>query len=191
VPLSVIHQQRSRGRAEHKGDQRKSPAYDRRPAAQNNIVGGRRNDSSHVRGVLTNGQKTSGVEGSGHQRQRDAEMKIRPCRSQGRREAGEIIDRHQAFKVTTSPTWIEPTRRGIRLTPKFTLDSTLRTFYYEPKHETLKINDDAIHLLCGIEHDGNEGAWTFTRFHLIDLSKLRVRLKAEFQASNADIYPAK
>ena len=71
------------------------------------------------------------------------------------------------------------------------LDSTLRTFYYELKHETLKINDDAIHLLCGIEHDGNEGAWTFTRFHLIDLSKLRVRLKAEFQASNADIYPAK
>lgn len=71
------------------------------------------------------------------------------------------------------------------------IGSTLRTFYYEPKHETLKINDDAIHLLCGIEHDGNDGAWKFTRFHLIDLSKLRVRLKAEFQASNADIYPEK
>jgi hypothetical protein len=68
------------------------------------------------------------------------------------------------------------------------LHSTLRTFYYEPKHETLKINDNAIHLLCGIEHDGKEGVWTFTRFHLIDLSTLRVRLKAEFQASNADLY---
>jgi hypothetical protein len=68
------------------------------------------------------------------------------------------------------------------------LHSTLRTFYYEPKHETLKINDNAIHLLCGIEHDGKESSWTFTRFHLIDLSTLRVRLKAEFQASNADLY---
>lgn len=71
------------------------------------------------------------------------------------------------------------------------IGSTLRTFYYEPKHETLKINDNAIHLLCGIEHDGVEGAWTFQKFHLIDLSSLRVRLKAEFQASNADLYPQK
>ena len=71
------------------------------------------------------------------------------------------------------------------------INSTLRTFYYEPKHETLKINDDAIHLLCGIEHDGVESAWTFQKFHLVDLSSLRVRLKAEFQASNADLYPQK
>lgn len=71
------------------------------------------------------------------------------------------------------------------------LHSTLRTFYYEPKNETLKINDDAIHLLCGIEHDGKEGEWTFTQFHLVDLSTLRVRLKAEFQASNAELYPKK
>jgi 5'-3' exonuclease len=46
-------------------------------------------------------------------------------------------------------------------------------------------------LLCGIEHDGKEGQWTFTRFHLVDLSTLRVRLKAEFQASNAELYPKK
>lgn len=71
------------------------------------------------------------------------------------------------------------------------LASTLRTFYYEPKDSTVKVNDDAIHLLCGIEHDGKEGQWTFTRFHLVDLSTLRVRLKAEFQASNADLYPKK
>lgn len=69
-----------------------------------------------------------------------------------------------------------------------TLDSTFRTFYYEPKNGTAKINDDALHLLCGIEHDGRQGAWTFQRFHLVDLSTLRVRLKAEFQASNADLY---
>lgn len=66
--------------------------------------------------------------------------------------------------------------------------STLRTFYFEPKNETLKITEDAVHLLAGIEHDGREGQWTFTGWRLVDLSTLRVRLKAEFQASNADLY---
>jgi len=67
-------------------------------------------------------------------------------------------------------------------------NSTFRTFYYEPKAETLKINDDAVHLLCGIEHDGHDGEWKFLSWKLEDLSKLQVRLKAEFQASNADVY---
>lgn len=66
--------------------------------------------------------------------------------------------------------------------------STFRTFYFEPKNETLKINEDAVHLLVGIEHDGKEHLWTFTGWRLVDLSTLKVRLKAEFQASNADIY---
>ena len=66
--------------------------------------------------------------------------------------------------------------------------STLRTFYFEPKDETLKITDDAVHLLAGIEHDGREGQWNFTGWRLVDLSTLKVRLKAEFQASNADLY---
>jgi hypothetical protein len=76
-----------------------------------------------------------------------------------------------------------------KLLEQSSVQSTLRTFYYEPKDETNKIQDNAIHLLCGIEHDGKDGAWTFTRFHLVDLSTLRVRLKAEFQAANADLYP--
>lgn len=66
--------------------------------------------------------------------------------------------------------------------------STFRTFYFEPKQETLKITEDAVHLLVGIEHDGRESAWTFTGWRLVDLSTLRVRLKAEFQASNAELY---
>lgn len=66
--------------------------------------------------------------------------------------------------------------------------STFRTFYFEPKNETLKITEDAVHLLVGIEHDGKDGLWTFTGWRLVDLSTLRVRLKAEFQASNADLY---
>ncbi|MBC8127427.1 MAG: hypothetical protein H8M99_09845 [Gloeobacteraceae cyanobacterium ES-bin-144] len=67
--------------------------------------------------------------------------------------------------------------------------NTFRTFYFEPKNETLKITDDAVHLLVGIEHDGKEQQWTFTSWKLVDLSTLKVHLKAEFQASNADLYP--
>ena len=67
-------------------------------------------------------------------------------------------------------------------------ESTFRTFYFEPKNGTLKITEDAVHLLVGIEHDGKEGAWHFTGWRLVDLSQLRVRLKAEFQASNAEVY---
>lgn len=75
-----------------------------------------------------------------------------------------------------------------KLVEQGSAESTLRTFYFEPKNETLKITDDAVHLLAGIEHDGNEPHWTFTGWRLVDLSALRVRLKAEFQASNADLY---
>lgn len=66
--------------------------------------------------------------------------------------------------------------------------STLRSFYFTPRGETLKITDDAVHLLIGIEHDGRVGEWTFSGWRLVDLSTLKVRLKAEFQASNADLY---
>jgi hypothetical protein len=67
--------------------------------------------------------------------------------------------------------------------------SSLRTFYYEPRSLTGKIQDDALHLLAGIEHDGNKAsAIRLTRWDLIDVSKLRVSLKAEFQAGNDRIY---
>jgi hypothetical protein len=87
----------------------------------------------------------------------------------------------------------EPSGEVFYLDPKLvedgSWDSTLRTFYFEPKDETLKITDDAVHLLAGIGHDGKDGEWTFTGFKLVDLSTLKVRLKAEFQASNKDLYP--
>jgi hypothetical protein len=75
-----------------------------------------------------------------------------------------------------------------KLVQQGSAESTFRTFYFEPKNETLKITDDAVHLLAGIEHDGIPGQWTFTGWRLVDLSQLHVRLKAEFQASNADLY---
>ena len=66
--------------------------------------------------------------------------------------------------------------------------STFRTFYYEPKTDTLKITDDAVHLILGIEHDGKARQWTFLGWRVSCLANLSVRLKAEFQASNADLY---
>ena len=68
-------------------------------------------------------------------------------------------------------------------------DSTFRTFYFEPKKETNKILDDGHHLIVGFEHAGRtEGNWRFTRWDLVDLAKFKVRLKAEFQGSNRDLY---
>ena len=75
-----------------------------------------------------------------------------------------------------------------KLYEKTSRASSLRTFYFEPKTRTLKIQDDAVHLLLGISHDGVDGNWTFTGWELVDLSKFKVRLKAEFQASNKDLY---
>ncbi|MFY8215258.1 MAG: hypothetical protein ACOVMP_01500, partial [Chthoniobacterales bacterium] len=68
-------------------------------------------------------------------------------------------------------------------------DSSLRTFYYEPRRETNKIQADASHLLIGIMHTGwTDGRITFKRWSLIDLATIPLRLKAEFQASNREIY---
>jgi hypothetical protein len=66
--------------------------------------------------------------------------------------------------------------------------STLRTFYFEPRQKTTKITKDACHLLLGFSHDGKDGQWTFGQPELVDVSKLQVRLKAEFDASNKDVY---
>src|SRR5262245_3464703 len=92
-------------------------------------------------------------------------------------------------------------------------NSSFRTFYFEPKKSTNKVRDDAVHFVVGFEHQPslrsgsasappgtpsnspNEGGsasrktiWKFTRWDLIDLSRFTVKLKAEFQGSNRDIY---
>jgi hypothetical protein len=69
-------------------------------------------------------------------------------------------------------------------------DSSFRTFYFEPKVATNKVRDDAVHFIVGFEHERREknGQWTFTRWDLVDLSHFKVKLKAEFQGSNRDIY---
>jgi len=74
-------------------------------------------------------------------------------------------------------------------------DSSFRAFYFEPKKATNKVRDDAVHFVVGFEHaprdtgSGSSNAtWKFTRWDLVDLSRFTVKLKAEFQGSNHDMY---
>jgi hypothetical protein len=73
-------------------------------------------------------------------------------------------------------------------------DSTFRTFYFEPKKATNKVRDDALHFIVGFQHEPRSGShspnamWKFTRWDLVDLSHFKVKLKAEFQGSNRDMY---
>ena len=71
-------------------------------------------------------------------------------------------------------------------------DSSFRAFYFEPKIDTNKVRDDAVHLVVGFEHLPREknGAWQFTHWDLVDLALFKVKLKAEFQGSNRDMYRA-
>ena len=71
-------------------------------------------------------------------------------------------------------------------------DSSFRTFYFEPKIATNKVRDDAVHFVVGFEHEPREtgGHWKFTRWELVDLAQFKVKLKAEFQGSNHDLYRA-
>ena len=74
-------------------------------------------------------------------------------------------------------------------------DSSFRTFYFEPKVATNKVRDDAVHFVVGFEHSPREGGsgspnriWKFMRWDLVDLANFKVKLKAEFQGSNRDMY---
>ena len=69
-------------------------------------------------------------------------------------------------------------------------DSSFRTFYFEPKIATNKVRDDAVHFVVGFEHEPreNSGSWKFTRWDVVDLANFKVKLKAEFQGSNRDLY---
>lgn len=85
------------------------------------------------------------------------------------------------------------TKRIFYLDPKLYAEggreSSFRTFYFEPKTTTNKVLDDAVHFVVGFEHEtGKGGHWRFTRWDLVDLSHFEVKLKAEFQGSNRDMY---
>src|SRR5438045_1386248 len=70
-------------------------------------------------------------------------------------------------------------------------DSSFRTFYFEPRNATNKVRDNGVHFVVGFEHaprSSSNAIWKFTRWDLVDLSRFTVKLKAEFQGSNPDLY---
>jgi hypothetical protein len=91
------------------------------------------------------------------------------------------------------------TKRVFYLDPKLyavgSRDSSFRAFYFEPRKSTNKVRDDAVHFVVGFEHlprgagsGSSNTIWKFTRWDLVDLSRFTVKLKAEFQGSNHDMY---
>ena len=90
-----------------------------------------------------------------------------------------LVDKKSGRIIYLDPKLYEATSRN----------SSLRTFYFEPKTETNKVLEDAHHLIVGFAHDGKKsGQWKFLSWELVDLSHFKVRLKAEFQGSNHDLY---
>jgi hypothetical protein len=63
------------------------------------------------------------------------------------------------------------------------LNSSFRTFYYEPV-EFAKVTRDARHVLVGFLHK----AKSVIGFKIVDLSKINVNLKSEFNANNKELY---
>ena len=87
----------------------------------------------------------------------------------------------------------QETKRVFYLDPKLyaarSRESSFRTFYFEPKKSTNKVLDDAVHLIVGFEHEPRKDEhWKITRWDLVDLAHFQVKLKAEFQGSNRDMY---
>ncbi len=85
-----------------------------------------------------------------------------------------------------------PSKTVVYLDPKLfeetSIDSTFRSFYFEPNLKKSKITEDALHLILGFPHNGKTHQWTFSPPKLIDLSDLQVTLKTEFSASNRQLY---
>jgi len=85
-----------------------------------------------------------------------------------------------------------PTGRVFYLDPKLyetsSRESTLRSFYYTPRNQTSKVLKPAHHLLIGFSHNGEDGHWQFESWSLVDLSKVELTLKSEYNASNRELY---
>jgi hypothetical protein len=107
-----------------------------------------------------------------------------PKTESGRTQRSGYPDLRLIDKTTNQVFYVDP-----KILAAGSKSSSLRTFYFEPKRATNKVNDDAVHLIVGIEHARDkDGTIHFTRWELIDLANFRVKLKAEFEGSNADLY---
>jgi hypothetical protein len=73
----------------------------------------------------------------------------------------------------------------VKLAEESKLNSSLRTFYYEPV-ELAKVTKNACHIIVGFVHRNK----TIVGFKIIDASKIKVNLKSEFNANNIELYKA-
>ena len=107
-----------------------------------------------------------------------------PLTATGAKQRSGYPDLRLVDKATGRIYYLDP-----KLYAKGGKSSTFRTFYFEPKRATNKVNDDARHLVIGIAHEkAPDGSVRFARWELIDLANFRVKLKAEFEGSNVDMY---
>lgn len=79
----------------------------------------------------------------------------------------------------------------VKIFQEKTRTSTLRSFYYQPTNQS-KISHDAPHFLVGfvVESlgDNNRSPFIIKDYEIVDIYDLEVNFKAEFNASNRDIY---
>jgi hypothetical protein len=106
-----------------------------------------------------------------------------PKTSAGAKQRSGYPDLRLLDKQTGRILYLDP-----KLYAKGSRTSSLRTFYFTPRRETNKVNDDAMHLIVAFEHEKAGAESTFAHWELVDLSGFKVKLKAEFEGSNRDMY---
>ena len=79
----------------------------------------------------------------------------------------------------------------VKIFQEKTRKSTLRSFYYQPTNQS-KISHDAPHFLVGFVvdslGDNNRSPFIIKDYEIVDIYDLEVNFKAEFNASNKDLY---
>jgi len=71
----------------------------------------------------------------------------------------------------------------VKLAEENQLNSSFRTFYYEPV-TLAKVKKNACHIVISFIHKKR----SLTGFKIVDASKIKVNLKSEFNASNKELY---
>ena len=79
----------------------------------------------------------------------------------------------------------------VKIFQEKTRTSTLRSFYYQPTNQS-KISHNAPHFLVGFVvdslGDNNRSPFIIKDYEIVDIYDLEVNFKAEFNASNKDLY---
>jgi len=82
----------------------------------------------------------------------------------------------------------------VKIYQEKTLNSTLRSFYYQPTNK-VKILSDAPHCLIGFEikslGGNNNKPFKIIGYRIVDLYDLKMNFKAEFNADNIEVYSQK